>query len=108
MGTETWASWPRWSVGPVAGTKAPRRMPVVMARRIQRARRRSRRGRVGRAEEGGVGAGGGDCFSGSEGAEVGREGEAVGGLGTGWGVVGVGFCILVELGFVGVCLRDFV
>ncbi len=90
MGTETPANEPFWRVGPVVGTKLPRRMPAAMARRIQRARRRSRRPRDLKAEV--LGVGGWGCFSGSEGEETGRSGWALGGMGTGW--VGL-FCILV-------------
>lgn len=69
----------RRRVGEVLGTKLPRRMPAIMAMRIQRKRRRSRSGRDCRAVEGLVmgavvdvvdGDGDGDCFSMSEGGEV--------------------------------------
>lgn len=96
MGTETPTNLPFWSAGPVFGTKLPRRMPMVMARKIQRARKRSRRPREWKAEslvvDGGVGE---DCFSGSE--ET--EGFETGRMGTGWIVLS--FCILVESGPVG-------
>lgn len=87
---------PRWRVEEVEGTKLPRRMPAIMARRIQRKRRRSRRGRDWRVEGVVVEVvdGDGDCFSGSEGGEV------VGGMDEGLGFVlpsGVSSCIVMVL-----------
>ena len=50
MGIETPTNFPFWRAGPVLGTKLPRRMPITMARKIQRARKRSRRPREEKAE----------------------------------------------------------
>lgn len=92
MGMDTLTNFPFWRVGPVLGTKLPRRMPVAMERRIQRARKRSRRPRERKAEC--LDEGGWDCFSGSGGGVVGREGEGVGRMGS------VVFCILMASGAV--------
>ena len=89
MGMETEAKCPVVRVVDMRGTKFPRRMPVAMARRIQRARKRSRRPRAWKADWGLVG--GGVCFSGSEGGEMGASRSVVG---MGWVIVSFG--ILVE------------
>ena len=66
-GTETPTNFPFWRAGPVEGTKLPRRIPISIARKIQRARRRSRRPRDLKAEILVVGEGErAVCFSGSE------------------------------------------
>ena len=76
MGMETPTNFPFWRTVPVLGTKLPRRMPMTMARKIQRARKRSRRPREEKAEvlarEAGM-----DCFSTSE---SGTCGEGLGWL----------------------------
>ena len=79
MGMETPTNFPFWRAGPVLGTKLPRRMPITMARKIQRARKRSRRPREEKAEtlarEAGM-----DCFS--------TSGFSTRGEGLGWADTG--------------------
>ena len=63
MGIDTPTNFPRCNAGPVSGTKFPRMMPTIMARRIQRARNWSRNPRLLNAELWSTGNGPSTCCS---------------------------------------------